>query len=103
MVRQGWAEHGRLCRARHEHGRLVGMQADPELITLDLAAQSLGVSIKRVHQLLSDGDLVAIRGEDGIRRVPSEFLGDGAVVKTLPSVITLLRDAHYEDSEIIEW
>ena len=76
------------------------MDAEPELITLDVAAQSLGLPIKRVHQLISDGDLVALRGEDGIRRVPAQFLGDGAPVKALPAVITLLRDAHYEDGEI---
>ena len=28
---------------------------------------------------------------------------DGAVVKSLPSVITLLRDAHYADDEIVDW
>jgi|ERR1700733_5664030 hypothetical protein len=79
------------------------MDAEPELVTLDVAALSLGLPIKRVHQLISDGDLVALRGEDGIRRVPAQFLGDGAPVKALPAVITLLRDAHYEDSEIVDW
>jgi hypothetical protein len=79
------------------------MRADLDLITLDLAAQSLGVPIKRVHQLISDGELVALRGEDGIRRVPALFLGEGVPVKGLPAVIRLLRDVRYEDGEIIEW
>ncbi len=79
------------------------MPAEPELITLDVAAQALGVSVKRVHQLLSDGELVGVRGEDGIRRLPAAFLDQGAVVKALGSVITLLRDAHYEDAEIVSW
>jgi hypothetical protein len=79
------------------------MHADPELITLDVAAESLGVSVKRVHQLLSDGELVAVRGEDGIRRIPEQFMSGGAVVKALQAVITLLRDVRYEDAEIVTW
>ena len=31
------------------------------------------------------------------------MIQDGAVVKALPAVITLLRDAHYADHEILEW
>jgi hypothetical protein len=79
------------------------MHDEPELITLDVAAEVLGVSIRRVHQLLSDGDLVAVRGQDTVRRVPAQFLLDGAPVKALTAVITLLRDAHYEDDEIVDW
>jgi Rv2175c C-terminal domain of unknown function len=74
-----------------------------QLISLELAAQQLGVSVRRVQQLLSDGDLVAIRDAGGVRSVPSAFLGDGAVVKALPAVITLLRDVHYADAEIVDW
>jgi hypothetical protein len=79
------------------------MPADLDLITLDVAAQALGLPIKRVHQLVNDGDLIVVRGEDGIRRVPRDFMGDGAPIKGLPAVITLLRDVHYEDDEILDW
>jgi DNA invertase Pin-like site-specific DNA recombinase len=44
-----------------------------------------------------------VRGEDGVRRIPAELVQDGAVVKHLPSVITQLRDARYEDHEIVDW
>jgi hypothetical protein len=56
-----------------------------------------------VHQLVRDGQLVAISGEDGVRRVPADFVRGGVIVKGLPGVITLLRDAHYADAEIVEW
>jgi hypothetical protein len=75
----------------------------PELISIDRAAETLGVSAKRVHQLLSDGELVAVRDAEGKRSVPAQFLSDGAVVKALPAVITLLRDAHFTDDEIVDW
>jgi excisionase family DNA binding protein len=72
-------------------------------LSLDEAAELLGVSTKRIHQLVGDGELVAVRDEGGARRLPADFLQDGAVVKALPAVIRLLRDAHYRDDEIVEW
>jgi hypothetical protein len=50
-----------------------------------------------------DGQLVAVRPDDGPRGVPELFVKDGAVVKALPSVITMLRDARFEDAEIVDW
>ena len=73
------------------------------MVSVDEAAELLGVSAKRVHQLVGDGELVAIREDGGTRRIPADFLQDGAVVKALAAVITLLRDAHYQDDEIVEW
>jgi hypothetical protein len=74
-----------------------------ELLTLPETAEELGVQITRAHQLVRDGQLVAVRGADGVRRVPADFVHEGVVVKGLPGVITLLRDAHYGDDEIVEW
>ena len=56
-----------------------------------------------MHQHLRDGHLVAVRDEDGVRMVPALLIQDGVVVKSLPSVITQLRDARYEDHEIVDW
>ena len=74
-----------------------------QLLSLPEVAEFLGIPINRVHQMVRDGQLVAVRGEDGVRRVPGEFVQDGVVVKGLPGVITLLRDAHFEDAEIVDW
>lgn len=74
-----------------------------ELLTMPEVAEALGVAVTRVHQLLRDGQLVAVRPGDGPRQVPALFVHDGAVVKALPSVITQLRDAHYSDAEIVDW
>jgi hypothetical protein len=75
----------------------------PELITFDVVAQRLGLPVTRVHQLVRDGWLVAIRDEHGVRRIAADFLDDGAVVKSLPAVITLLRDGNFTDDEILDW
>jgi hypothetical protein len=66
-------------------------------------AEGLGVSIIEVHKLLKDGRLVAVADARGRRCVPELFLDGRAIVKALPSVITLLRDAHFTDEEIVDW
>lgn len=72
------------------------------LLTLPDVADRLGVPVTKVHQLLRDGQVVAVRS-DGVRRVPELFVQNGAVVKALPAVIRLLRDARFTDEEIVDW
>jgi hypothetical protein len=74
-----------------------------DVLTLPEVAEQLGIPVTRVHQLLRDGQLVAVRREGGPRLVPALFLHDSAIVKSLPSVITQLRDAHFSDDEIVDW
>ncbi|HEX8304870.1 MAG TPA: Rv2175c family DNA-binding protein [Jatrophihabitans sp.] len=77
---------------------------DPtELIPLPDAAELLGIPITKVHQLLKDGQLVVTTDDAGRRVLPRAFVAGGTVLKALPSVITLLRDGGYTDSEIIDW
>jgi hypothetical protein len=74
-----------------------------ELLTFPAVAEALGVPVTRIHQLVRDGHLVAVPDESGVRCVPALLVQDGAVVKSLPSVITVLRDAHFADTEIVDW
>jgi len=77
--------------------------SEPQLLTLPAVAEALGVPITRVHQFVRDGQLVAVTDARGVRCIPGQFVQDGEVVKSLSSVITQLRDARFEDAEIIEW
>lgn len=74
-----------------------------ELLTFPAAAEALGVPVNRIHQYVRDGQLLSLRNDDGARCVPAEFVQNGAPVKHLHSVITMLRDARFEDSEILDW
>ncbi len=65
-------------------------------------ADSLGLIVTRVHQLLRDRQVVAVR-TDRVLKIPAEFIKDGAVVKGLPATITLLTDAGFTDPEIVDW
>jgi hypothetical protein len=71
-------------------------------ITLPDVSEKLGVSISKVHQLLREGALLAVR-RDGIRVVPAELVANATVLKHLPGVLNLLHDAGYNDEEAFEW
>ena len=71
-------------------------------INLPDVAEKLDVSISKVHQMIRDGALLAVR-RDGIRVVPAELVANSTVLKHLPGVLTLLRDSGYNDEEALRW
>jgi len=75
---------------------------DLKAMSIPEVAQRLGVPVSRVHQLVRDGHLLAIR-RNGALAIPEEFLGDETVVKGLAGTITVLRDGGYDDQEIVRW
>jgi hypothetical protein len=77
--------------------------ADIDVIAVPEAAQVLGVPPSRVSRWIRDGALLAVRDAAGTRCLPAAFIQDATVVKGLPGVVTLLRDAGYEDDEILTW
>ncbi|MGQ0480810.1 MAG: Rv2175c family DNA-binding protein [Pseudonocardia sp.] len=75
--------------------------AVPALPVAEVAAQ-LEVPVSRVHQLIRDGHLLAVRRSDGLV-VPADFLDGTVVVKGLPGTVTVLRDGGFTDEEILRW
>jgi excisionase family DNA binding protein len=73
-----------------------------ETLTPAEVAEILGVSPNRVRQLLRDGKLMAVPGS-GNSKIPADFVKDGAVLKHLPGLITLLRDGGFSDEEAFDW
>ena len=71
-------------------------------VTLPDVSEKLDVSISKVHQMIRDGQLLAVK-RDGVRQVPAELLANSTVLKHLPGVLTLLRDAGYNDEEALRW
>src|SRR5471030_2626171 len=74
-----------------------------DVLSFPDVAEALGIPVTRVHQLVRDGHLVEMRPEGSPRGIPALFVQDGEVVKSLPSVITVLRDAYYADADIVDW
>ncbi len=78
----------------------------PESVTLlplpDVADQ-LGIAVTKVHQMLRDHQLIAIR-RGGIAGIPKDFFdSSGEVTRFLPGLLTVMRDAKYSDEEILQW
>jgi hypothetical protein len=71
-------------------------------LTLPEVAERLEVPVNRVHQMVRDRTLLAVR-RDGTLRVPVELVANRTVLKHLPGVLTLLRDAGYSDEEALRW
>lgn len=76
-------------------------------LTLPDVADRLGTDVGQVRRLVQDRQLLAVRGPDGIRRVPERFLveADGAwrPVPALPGTLVLLADAGFADEEAVRW
>ena len=75
-----------------------------EWLPLPDVARLLDVSITKVHSLLDERALAALRvGERKIRSVPAGFIQDGQVVDSLKGTIVVLSDAGYSDEDLIVW
>lgn len=77
-------------------------QAPSGWVTLPDVAERLEVPVTKVHQMIREGMLIAVR-RDGIRYVPAELVAGRNVAKHLPGVLTLLRDAGFSDEEALHW
>jgi len=73
-------------------------------LSLDDAAEQLGVTPSRVRQLSREHQLVVLRppGGRGLA-VPEELILDGQVVKGLGGTLTVLSDRGLSDVESLEW
>lgn len=68
------------------------------------AGRRLGVSVSKVRQLIREHQLAAAVPTAGAgQRVPADLLMDGAIVKGVPGVLTVLHDAGYDDREALTW
>jgi len=71
-------------------------------VNLPDLAERLEVPVTKIHQMIREGALIAIR-RDGVLRIPAELVASRHVLKHLPGVLTLLRDAGFNDEEALQW
>lgn len=83
-------------------GERVSEPIPESWLTLPEVAARLELPVAKVHQMIRDGALLAVR-RDGEPRVPVELVANRTVLKHLPGVITLLHDAGYNDEEALRW
>lgn len=76
----------------------------PEWLTVPDVADRLGTDVSRVRQLVNDRHVLAVRrGPGQPLLVPAAFVQDGAVLKGLPGMLTVLRDAGFDDAASLRW
>ena len=73
-----------------------------EWLALPDVAELLDLKITKVHQMLREHALIAVR-KDGVLRIPAELVTNANVQKHLPGVLNLLHDAGYNDEEALRW
>ena len=73
-------------------------------VTIPDIAEALDLKVTRVHNLISDGTLVALREPDtNVRTVPALFLNGDHVLVSLKGTLVVLKDAGFSDEEAITW
>lgn len=77
-------------------------RADTDWLTLPDLVEVLGEPLGRVRRLLDERQLIGSR-RDGVFRVPSVFVVDGAPLSSLRGTVTVLQDAGFSDDEAIDW
>ena len=66
-------------------------------------AERMGIGPTGVRDLVRSGQLLTAVDEEGKRVVPAEQLDGPVLVKHLVPVLTLLRDAGYDDEQALRW
>ncbi|WP_218846982.1 Rv2175c family DNA-binding protein [Psychromicrobium silvestre] len=67
-------------------------------------AELLDISVTRVHALIGDRSLLALRiGERKIRSVPAEFFTENDVLDSLKGTLVVLADAGFSDEDALSW
>jgi hypothetical protein len=75
-----------------------------EWLTVPDLAEALGIDVVQARQLLKDGRLISVRrGERSVISVPAAFVQDGEIVTKIPGLLTLLRDAGFDENQAIRW
>ena len=73
-------------------------------VTIHDIAQALDLKVTRVHNLISDGTLIALRDpETNVRKVPALFLNGSRVLESLKGTLVVLKDSGFSDEEAIVW
>jgi hypothetical protein len=73
-------------------------------LTVPDVAAALGSTPTRVHQLIRDRALLAVRrGTPPVLSVPAAFIVGGEVLKGLTGTLTLLADSGYDESASLRW
>ncbi len=91
------------ARTSRARGTLVTVDADSSTwLTIPDLVEILGLSPGKVHRLIEDRQLLAVR-RDGVLVVPESFLVGGEPLRELRGTLVLLADSGFSDDEAMRW
>ena len=73
-----------------------------EWITVPDAAELLGVPLGRVHRMLEEHELIAVK-IDGVKKIPAEIIVACEPLASLKGTVSVLLDSGFTLDEAIEW
>lgn len=76
--------------------------AERTWLTVPHLVDLLGISPGKVHRLIEDRVLLAVR-RDGVLQVPADFLRDAEPLHELRGTLVVLHDAGFDDDEAMAW
>lgn len=73
-------------------------------LTIPDISEMLDLKVTRVHNLIADRNLLAVRDpETNVRKVPALFMREDRVLESLKGTLVVLDDAGFTDEEAITW
>ena len=73
-------------------------------LTIPDIAETLDLKVTRVHNLIAERALLAVRDpETGVRKVPALFMREDRILESLKGTLSVLADAGFSDEETIVW
>lgn len=75
-----------------------------EWLTFPDIAERLDVVVTKVHNMVKDRRLIAVKTTDRqIRSVPAELLTETGLVESLQGTVMVLQDAGFDDEATLRW
>lgn len=103
-TRQTLGISGRLIDVTEENSTAQIFDLVGEWLTIPDLAEAFDLKVTRVHTLISERALVALRDpETGVRKVPALFVRGDRPLEPLKGTLVVLGDAGFTDEEAIEW
>lgn len=73
-------------------------------LTIPDIAEAMDLKVTRVHTLISERALLALRDpQSGVRKIPALFMRQNRPLESLKGTLTVLKDSGFSDEESIEW
>jgi len=76
--------------------------SETEYVTIPELCERWGITPSKLHRLIEDNSLAAVR-IDGVLRIPAEFVRGDEPLNSLRGTLLALHDAGFSNDESVAW